>query len=128
MENEINIEEYLINISIALYKNYNTYNNEKMEILNKFKEYLSMIFQSDNKLRTLFNTLEYLIFQNINNKLYINKKILILYPIIFEFDIKLSYEYFDIFLLVLQKCSIVNDYQFFSYLFNEFINAYNSSS
>lgn len=128
MENEFNIEEYLINISIALYKNYNTYNNEKMEILNKFKEYLSMIFQSDKKLRTLFNTLEYLIFQNINNKLYINKKILILYPIIFEFDIKLSYEYFDSFLLLLQKCSIVYDYQFFSYLFSELIKIFLENS
>ena len=120
---ELNINEYLINISNSLYNNYNTFNNEKMKILNNFKEYLSFVFQSNIELNNLFNTLEYLICQNNTNIIY-NKKILILYPVIFEFNPKLTYKYIDNFLLILQKCSILNDFQFFSYLFNELIEIF----
>ena len=119
--NENNINEFLINLSLILSGNNN---NEKEQYLNSFIEYLSLIFQSDNKIKYLFDTLEFLIFQNNDNKIIINTKILVLYPIIFDFNPKLSYKYITNFLNVLQKCSIENDIQFLSYLFSEIINIY----
>ena len=116
---EKNISEYLINVSKVLYINYNNNNNEKTKVLNSFKQYLITIFQSDNKLNNLFNIIEQLIFKNKESTILVNKKILILYPIIFHFNPNISFKYIDNFLLVLQKCSFINDIQFLSYLFNE---------
>ena len=118
--------EYLINISLLLYKSYNKYNNEKEKALNKFKEYLFLIFQSDYKIKNLFNTLGYLLFKSKNNNIYTQKNILILYPIIFDFNPKLSYKYIDNFLLILKKflTSTENDKAFLSYIFNEFTEIY----
>ena len=114
--------DYLLNLSISLYDNYNNYNNENKQTLNKLREYLSLVFQSDYKVNHLFNTLESLLFKAINNNIYIEKKILILYPIIFGFNPKITYKYIDNFLLILQKCLALNenDYAFLSYIFNEF--------
>jgi hypothetical protein len=130
--NENDINEFLINLSLILYGNNNKL---KKDYLNTFKEYLSSIFLSDNKINILFNTLEYLIFQNNKNKVIINKKLLALYPFIFDYNPKLSYNYITNFLNVLQKCSMLNDIQFLSYLFSQVINiffnenaCYNSNS
>ena len=119
--NENDISEFLINLSLILYGNNNKL---KVDYLNSFKGYLSSIFQSDNKITFLFNTLEYLIFQNNKNKIIINKKLLSLYPFIFDFNPKISYNYIINFLNVLQKCSMVNDIQFLTYLFTQVINIF----
>ena len=117
-----NINDYLLNLSISLYDNYNNYNNENIQTLNKLRVYLSLVFQSDYKVNNLFNTLEHLLFKSINNNIYIEKKILILYPAIFGFNPKITYKYIDNFLLIFQKCLVLNenDYAFLSYIFNEF--------
>ena len=137
LNNNNNINEYLINISLELYSN-NINNDEKIKILNSFKEFLTIIYQSENELNNLFNEIENLIFiynenneNNYNNndrykykKIIINKQILMLYPIIFDFDPIITYKYIDKFLLILQKCSIINDIQLLTYLFNELINIF----
>ena len=130
--NENNIKEFLLNLSLILHSNNN---KGKNEYLNNFKEYLSLIFQSHKTINVLFNTLENLIFpnnksnnnNNINNKsneLMINQKLLVLYPLIFDYEPKLSYNYINNFLIVLQKCSSLIGSQFLFYLFNQFINIY----
>lgn len=122
-EEQIEINKYLINLALLVDSKGN--DNEKKELINSFKEYLSIICQSDNSLYNLFKNLENLLFQiNDNNQITINKVILVLYPLIFNYNPMLLYKYIDNFLLIIKKCLIINDIQFLCHIFNEIINIY----
>ena len=80
-------------------------------------------------MHNLFKTLENLLFQiNDNNQITINKVILVLYPLIYNFNPLLMYKYIDNFLIIIKKCLIINDIQFLCNLFNEIINIYFKNS
>ena len=122
-EEQLEIDKYLINLALLVDSKGN--DNEKKELINSFKEYLSIICQSENSLYNLFKTLENLLFQiNDKNQVTINKVILVLYPLIFNYNPMLLYKYIDIFLLIIKKCLIINDIQFLCHLFSEIINIY----
>jgi hypothetical protein len=122
-EEQLEIDKYLINLAFLVDSKGN--DNEKKELINSFKEYLSIICQSENSLYNLFKTLENLLFQiNDKNQVTINKVILVLYPLIFNYNPMLLYKYIDIFLLIIKKCLIINDIQFLCHLFSEIINIY----
>ena len=122
-EEQIEIDKYLINLALLVDSKGN--DNEKKEIINSFKEYLSIICQSEISLNNLFKILENLLFQiNENNQITINKVILVLYPLIFSYNPMHLYKYIDNFLLIIKKCLIINDIQFLGHLFNEIINIY----
>lgn len=122
-EEQIEIDKYLINLALVVDSKGN--DNEKKELIISFKEYLSIICQSEISLNNLFQTLENLLFQiNENNQITINKVILVLYPLIFSYNPMHLYKYIDNFLLILKKCLIINDIQFLCHLFNEIINIY----
>jgi len=122
-EEQIEIDKYLINLALLVDSKGN--DNEKKEIINSFKEYLSIICQSEISLNNLFKILENLLFQiNENNQITINKVILVLYPLIFSYNPMHLYKYIDNFLLIIKKCLIINDIQFLCHIFNEIINIY----
>ena len=126
-EDQIEIDKYLINLAILVDSKGN--DKEKKELINSFKAYLSLICQSENKLHNLFKTLENLLFQiNDNNQITINKVILVLYPLIYNFNPLLMYKYIDNFLIIIKKCLIINDIHFLCNLFNEIINIYFKNS
>ena len=60
-EEQLEIDKYLINLAFLVDSKGN--DNEKKELINSFKEYLSIICQSENSLYNLFKTLENLLFQ-----------------------------------------------------------------
>ena len=125
---EENLDEFMINASSILSEDSNP---EKETIIDTLKQHLSQIFHDQNEMQNFLNTLNSVIFSsytdNSKKEKISNKQPFKIYPIIFSFNPKTSYYYFDFFLETLQKCGCEENRSEFAYLsiiFSEVILAF----
>ena len=125
---EENLDEFMVNASSILSEESNP---EKETIIDTLKQHLSQIFHDQNEMQNFLNTLNSVIFSSYSDNsktLKIeNKQPFKIYPIIFSFNPKTSYYYFDFFLESLQKCACEenrSDFTYLSLIFSEVILAF----
>ena len=84
------LNEIVLNLS-------NNSNNNSFETLNELKRFLNLNINNSNKLHKIFKAINYLIFNNNN----INKDPFILFPIIYSTNPKITKNYLNYFLDIL---------------------------
>ena len=114
---EENLDDFMINASSILNEDSNT---EKETVVDTLKQHLSQIFHDQNEMQNFLDTLNGVIFpENYENSKTVkisNRQPFKIYPLIFSFNPKTSYYYFDYFLNSLQKCACEDNRQDFTYL------------
>ena len=125
---EENLDEFMINASSILSEDSNP---EKETIIDTLKQHLSQIFHDQNEMQNFLNTLNSVIFSsnsdNSKTAKISNKQPFKIYPIIFSFNPKTSYYYFDFYLESLQKCACEEnraDFTYLSLIFSEVVFAF----
>ena len=120
---EENLDDFMINASSILCDDSKS---DKEAIIDTLKEHLSQIFHEQSEMQNFFNILNNVIFkenesdEDSNPKKISNKQPFKLYPIIFSFNPKTSYYYFDCFLNSIKKCCCEENRPDFTYLSNIF--------
>ena len=128
---EQNLDDFLKNASEILCKNDD---ESKETILESLKEHILIVFKDKAEADNFFTILNGIIFpsNDSDSQNSYNKQPFILYPIIYSFDQKLSFDYIDYFLSALQKSvseDNKSDFSFLTSVFSNFIKEfYNKSS
>ena len=129
---EENLDDFMINASSVLCGD--ATNSEKEAIIDTLKDHLSQIFHDQKEMQNIFTILNDVIFSNDdiideNSKAQkiSNKEPFKLYPIIYSFNPKTSFYYFDYFITSLEKCMTEENRQDFTYIsliFAEVVTAF----
>ena len=124
---EENLDDFMINASSILFDDSKS---DKEAIIDTLKQHLSHIFHEQSEMKNFFSILNNVIFkrnendEDSNPRKISNKQPFKLYPIIFSFNPKTSYYYFDYFLNSIKKCCCEEnrpDFRYLSIIFSEVI-------
>ena len=128
---EENLDDFMINASSVLCGE--SSKSEKEAIIDTLKQHLSQIFHDQSEMQNIFKILNDVIYSNdledeeSKTQKITNKQPFKLFPIIYSFNPKTSYYYFDYFITALQKSMTEDNRQDFTYLsiiFSEVVTAF----